>query len=77
MENRLQELRLAHGERQADLAKVIGKSEADYCKRELGYTKVTLEDAWKLAAHWGLTIEQIFFAGERSQNGNAFSGNSS
>lgn len=71
MANRLQELRLEHGEKQADLAKLLGRTEANYCKMELGYIKVTLEHAHKLAVHWGVSIEQIFFAEENSQKENA------
>lgn len=67
MTNRLRELRLAHNETQNDLAALLGlKSTALYCKREIGYYPVTLEEAFKLAVHWGMTIEEIFFADEVS-----------
>ena len=67
MANRMRELRLEHHETQRDLAGLLGlKSAALYCKRELGYHPVTLEEAFKLAVHWGMTIEDIFFAGEVS-----------
>ena len=61
MANRMRELRLAHEESQQDLAEVLGLTSASlYCKRELGYRPVTLEEAFKLSLHWGLTIEEIF-----------------
>lgn len=31
-----------------------------YCKWEIGYHPVTLEEAFKLSLHWGFTIEKIF-----------------
>lgn len=63
MANRMRELRLEHNETQRDLAELLGlKSPVLYCKREIGYHPVTLEEAYKLALHWGLTIEEIFFA---------------
>lgn len=68
MTNRLQELRVQNKEPQRVLADLLGLSIADYCKRELGYTRVTLEEAHKLAVHWGLSIEEIFFADVNSFN---------
>lgn len=76
MTNRLQELRVVNKEQQRVLADLLGLSVVDYCKRELGYTRVTLEEAHKLAVHWGLTIEEIFFADEISFNEVAFCVNS-
>ncbi len=67
MANRMRELRLEHHETQRDLAELLGlKSAVLYCKREIGYHPVTLEEAFKLSLHWGLTIEEIFFADEVS-----------
>ncbi len=63
MANRMRELRLAHNEKRRDLAAVLGlRTAVQYCKREIGYCPVTLEEAFKLSLHWGLTIEEIFFA---------------
>lgn len=77
MTNRLQELRVKNKEPQRVLANLLGLSVTDYCKRELGYTRVTLEEAHKLAVHWGLTIEEIFFADTDSFNEIALCVNSS
>lgn len=77
MTNRLQELRVQNKEPQRVLANLLGLSVVDYCKRELGYTRVTLEEAHKLAVHWGLSIEEIFFADADSYNEIALCVNSS
>lgn len=63
MTNRLQELRMKHGETQRQMAEVMNlKTVGAYCKKELGYNAVTLEEAHAAAVHWGVTIEDIFFA---------------
>lgn len=68
MTNRLQELRIEHKETQRKMADIMGlKTVAAYCKKELGYNPVTLEEAHAAAAHWGTTIEAIFFADECSE----------
>lgn len=62
MANRLQEFRAAHKETQQQMANVMGlKSASVYCKKELGYIPVSLEEAYAAAVHWGTTIEAIFF----------------
>ena len=62
MTNRLQELRIKHGETQRQMAEVMKlKTVGAYCKKELGYNAVTLEEAHAAAVHWGITIEGIFF----------------
>lgn len=76
MTNRLQELRVKHKEPQRVLAELLGLSIADYCKRELGYTRVTLEEAYKLAVHWEMSIEEIFFTDKVPFNEDAFYVNS-
>lgn len=63
MTNRLQELRMEHRETQRQMAEVMKlKTVGAYCKKELGYNAVTLEEAHAAAVHWGVTIEDIFFA---------------
>lgn len=67
MTNRLQELRMERGETQRQMAEVMNlKTVGAYCKKELGYNAVTLEEAHAAAVHWGVTIEDIFFADEIS-----------
>lgn len=68
MTNRLQELRMERGETQRKMADVMGlKTVGAYCKKELGYNPVTLEEAHAAAVHFGTTIEAIFFADGYSQ----------
>lgn len=63
MTNRLQELRMKHGETQRKMADIMGiKTTGAYCKKELGYIPVSLKEAYAAATHWGVTIEEIFFA---------------
>lgn len=63
MINNLQKLRIEHGETQRDLAKLLGlKTSGAYCKKELGYTPITLQEAYIIAVHFKTTIESIFFA---------------
>lgn len=63
MGNRLQEFRVAHKETQQQMAEVMGlKTASVYCKKELGYIPVSLEEAHAAATHWGTTIEEIFLA---------------
>lgn len=65
--NRLKELRTQRRETQRTVADAMGiKTAAGYCKKELGYTPVTLEEANAAAVHFETTIEAIFFAGGRS-----------
>lgn len=67
MDNRLAEIRMERKETQRQIADVMGiKTIGGYCKKELGYTPVTLEQAHAVALHWGLTIEEIFFAEKTS-----------
>ncbi len=62
MPNRLQEFRLAHKETQREIADLLGlKTAAAYCKKEIGATPVTLDQAYALAIHWGTTIETLFY----------------
>lgn len=62
MTNRLKELREERGDTQKKLAALFGVTEATYCKKELGYIKVSLEEAYIASRYFGLTIAEIFFA---------------
>ncbi len=65
MTNRLQELRLARNETQQQMANIMGiKTTSIYCRKELGGIKVSLEEAHAAAKHFGLSMEEIFFADE-------------
>lgn len=68
MRNRLQELRTERGETQRQMADVMGiKTIGGYCKKELGYNPVTLQEAYVAAVHFGTTIEALFFEEEHSE----------
>ena len=68
MRNRLQEFRMERGETQRELADVMGiKTIGGYCKKELGYNAVTLEEAYAAAVHFGTSIETLFFGAENSK----------
>lgn len=43
-----------------DLAKVIGKSKANYCKKENGDVKFSVNEALKLANYLNCKVEDIF-----------------
>lgn len=65
MTNRLQELRLARNETQQQMADIMGISNSSiYCRKELGGIKVSIEEAHAAAKHFGVSIEDIFFADE-------------
>lgn len=67
MVNRLQEYRRKAGKTQRQMAEALGiKTAAGYCKKELGYTPVTLEEAADAAEELGVTIEQLFFTSQNS-----------
>lgn len=50
-----------------DMARLLGlETKAAYSKKELGQTRFTLAEAKKIADHFNLGIEEIFFADEVS-----------
>ncbi len=71
--NRLQEYRSRAKETQRQVAAAMGiKTIGRYCKKELGYHPVTLEEARRAALHFSeklethISIEDIFFGEEVS-----------
>lgn len=64
MRNRVSELRSANGTTisQADLAKVLGVSRQTVISIERGVYNPSLPLAFKIAEHFGLPIEGIFYA---------------
>lgn len=59
---RLKEIRKRKGITQEEMAKKLGyKGKSGYCQLENGDTKMTLEQARKIAEILGETIEAIFF----------------
>lgn len=60
MKNRIKELRRGRGERQEDLAAVLGVSRQTIIAIENDKYNPTLELAIKLARHLGTTVEELF-----------------
>lgn len=59
---RLQRIRMQRRETQRELAAVMGlKSASAYCKKELGYIPITLDEARAVARHWEMSIDSVFF----------------
>ena len=56
---RLRELRKEKGETQAQVAKAIDILEQQYQKYERGANFPNLENAWKLADHFGVSIDYL------------------
>lgn len=54
--------------KQAQLAKLLGISDANYSKKENGSVKFSLQEAKTIADFFGMTITDIFFADEVSNN---------
>ena len=60
MENRLEELRRQRGERQEELAAVLGVSRQTIGSLENGRYNPSILLAFKIARHFGLPVEEIF-----------------
>ena len=60
MYKKLKELREEKEYTMKDLAKVIDKSEANYCKKENGDVKFSVSEALKIAEHFNCKVEDIF-----------------
>ena len=60
MENRIEEIRNAKGIRQEELAKLTGVSRQTISSLENGRYNPSILLAHKIAAYFGLTIEEVF-----------------
>ena len=56
---RLRELRKEKGETQAHVAEAIGIAERHYQRFERGANMPNMENAWKLADHFGVSIDYL------------------
>lgn len=56
---RLRALRKEHGETQVQVAAAIGIVEQHYQKFEGGVNMPNIENAWKLADHFGVSIDYL------------------
>lgn len=59
MKDRIRGLRKELGETQVQVAKAVGIREQHYQKFELGVNLPNLENAWKLADHFGVSIDYL------------------
>lgn len=53
--------------KQEEMANLLNISAANYCKKEKGQLRFSLEEAKKLANYFNLSIEAIFFDDEVSK----------
>ena len=60
MKNRLEEIRSLHGIRQEDFAKQMGVSRQTISSLENGRYNPSILLAYKIAKHFGMTIEEMF-----------------
>ena len=67
MENRIQELRKERRIRQEDLAEAVGATRQTIISLENGRYNASLLLAHRIAAYFGLTIEEVFLFDEEEQ----------
>ena len=67
MENRIQELRKERRIRQEDLAEAVGVTRQTIISLENGRYNASLLLAHRIAAYFGLTIEEVFLFEEEEQ----------
>lgn len=60
MENHIKELRKAHNITQDELAGAVGVTRQTIISLENGKYNASLQLAYKIARHFGTTIEQVF-----------------
>lgn len=60
MKNRIKELRRANKLSQEELAAAVGTTRQTITSIEVGKYTASLPLAWKIARHFGLTIEEVF-----------------
>ena len=67
MKNRLEELRRQRGIRQEEFAKAMGVSRQTISSLENGRYNPSILLAYKIAKHFGMTIEEVFCFDEEDQ----------
>ena len=60
MKNRIEEIRKERGVRQEELAKALGVSRQTISSLENGRYNPSIFLAYKIARHFGMTIEEVF-----------------
>lgn len=66
MKNRIEEIRKAHNIRQEDLAKILGVSRQTISSLENGRYDPSIHLAYRIARHFGMTIEEVFIFEEET-----------
>ena len=56
----LKDIRESLGITQKKVADIIGVSKANYCKKENGQVKFSLDEAFLIANYFGKTVDSIF-----------------
>lgn len=69
MKNRIEEIRRAHNIRQEDLAKLLGVSRQTISSLENGRYDPSIHLAFRIARHFGMTIEEVFIFDEEENGG--------
>ena len=69
MKNRIEEIRKAKGIRQEELAKLLGVSRQTISSLETGRYNPSIFLAYKIARHFGMTIEEVFIFEEETNGG--------
>lgn len=69
MKNRIEEIRRARNIRQEDLAKSMGVSRQTISSLENGRYDPSIHLAYRIARHFGMTIEEVFIFEEKETGG--------
>lgn len=67
IQERLRELRKEKKETQAQVAQAVGLVEQHYQKFERGVNLPSLENAWRLADHFGVSIDYLVGRSEKRE----------
>ena len=67
MKNKIEEIRKERGIRQEELAKMLGVSRQTVSSLENGRYNPSILLAYKIAKHFGMTIEEVFCFDEEDQ----------
>ena len=67
IQERLRELRKEKKETQAQVAQAVGLVEQHYQKFERGVNLPSLENAWKLADHFGVSLDYLVGRSEKRE----------
>ena len=66
MKNRVEEFRSINNERQEELAKIVGVSRQTIISIEKGKYNPSISLAYKIAKHYGKSIEEVFIFEEEN-----------